>query len=104
MVSYVNFLEHVWLEIRDPMSPYLIMLSMEVFSRLLQSSFEEGNIGFLPKTEEIGISHLMFTDDVMIFFDGSASSLQAIIEVLEHFADWSGLNMNKEKTQLFLWV
>ncbi|KAG2300270.1 hypothetical protein Bca52824_036742 [Brassica carinata] len=37
----------------------------------------------------------------MIFFDGGESSLHGITEVLELFASWSGLRMNKEKAQLF---
>ena len=43
----------------------------------------------------------MFADDVMVFFDGSFSSLCGIAEALDTFASWSGLNMNCEKTQIF---
>ncbi|XP_010430863.1 PREDICTED: uncharacterized protein LOC104715119 [Camelina sativa] len=56
----------------DAMSPYLFVLAMEVFS-----------------------------DDVMIFFDSNSSSLHGIYETLEDFAGWSGLHMNRDKTQLF---
>ncbi|XP_013607649.1 PREDICTED: uncharacterized protein LOC106314296 [Brassica oleracea var. oleracea] len=40
-------------------------------------------------------------DDVMMFFDGGSSSLHGIAETLDDFASWSGLSMNKDKTQLF---
>ena len=44
----------------------------------------------------------MFADDVMIFFDGSSSSLHGgIYETLDDFASWSGLQMNRHKTELF---
>lgn len=74
---------------------------MEIFSQLLLSRYETGYISFHPKTYELKISHLMFADDVMIFFDGSASSLHGINECLDDFSSWSGLQMNMNKTELF---
>ncbi|KAG7594616.1 Zinc finger CCHC-type superfamily [Arabidopsis thaliana x Arabidopsis arenosa] len=85
----------------DPLSPYLFVLAMEVFSKLTTSRFDSGYINYHPNTTDLRISHLMFADDVMIFFDGSSSSLHGIYETLEDFAGWSGLNMNRDKTVLF---
>lgn len=85
----------------DPLSPYLFVLSMEVFSKLMHSRFDSGYISYHPKTIELKISHLMFADDVMVFFDGSSSSLHGIYETLDDFAGWSGLQMNREKTTLY---
>ena len=85
----------------DPLSPYLFVLAMECLSRLLTARFDAGNIGYHPRTENVKISHLMFADDVMIFFDGSSNSLHGIAECLDDFASWSGLSMNTTKTELF---
>ena len=85
----------------DPLSPYLFVLAMECLSRLLRSRYEAGVIGYHPRTEELMISHLMFADDVMIFFDGTSNSLHGISECLDDFASWSGLHMNTTKTELF---
>ncbi|XP_013713803.1 uncharacterized protein LOC106417565 [Brassica napus] len=86
----------------DPLSPYLFVLAMEVFSSLLASRFDLGYIAYHPNTSELQLSHLMFADDVMIFFDGGAASLHAISETLDDFAGWSGLNVNRYKSELFL--
>lgn len=85
----------------DPLSPYLFVLAMEGLSRLLLSRYEVGIIGFHPRTEQFKISHLMFADDVMVFFDGMSKSLHGITECLDDFASWSGLHMNNTKTELF---
>ncbi|XP_056862412.1 uncharacterized protein LOC130510091 [Raphanus sativus] len=85
----------------DPLSPYLFVLAMEGLSRLLLSRYEEGLIGYHPGTVNLKISHLMFADDVMVFFDGTSSSLHGISECLDDFATWSGLQMNPSKTELF---
>ncbi|KAG7547838.1 Reverse transcriptase domain [Arabidopsis suecica] len=86
----------------DPLSPYLFVLAMEVFSNLLRSRFDAGYIHYHPNTSELSISHLMFADDVMVFFDGGSSSLHGISETLDDFASWSGLQVNKAKTLLYL--
>ena len=86
----------------DPLSPYLFVLAMECLSRLLLSRYEAGTIGYHPRTEELKISHLMFADDVMVFFDGKSNSLHGIAECLDDFASWSGLRMNNNKTELFI--
>ena len=85
----------------DPLSPYLFVLAMEVFSRLLKSRYESGYIQYHPNAEPVNISHLMFADDVMVFFDGSSSSLHGISESLDDFATWSGLHINQNKSELF---
>nr|CAA66812.1 non-ltr retrotransposon reverse transcriptase-like protein [Arabidopsis thaliana] len=86
----------------DPLSPYLFVLAMEVFSSLLKARFDAGYIQYHPKTADLSISHLMFADDVMVFFDGGSSSLHGISEALDDFASWSGLHVNKDKTNLYL--
>lgn len=53
----------------DALSPYLFFLVMEVFTNLLQSRFISRNIGFHSNTAELNISHIMFANNVMIFFD-----------------------------------
>lgn len=96
-----NFRSSRGLRQSDPLSPYLFILAMEVFSSLLQSRFDGGYIHYHLGTADLKVTHLMFADDVMIFFDGGSSSLHGVSEALEDFASWYGLRINTAKTQLF---
>lgn len=96
-----NFISTKGLRQGDPLSPYLFVLAMECFSSLLHSRFEAGYIHYHPRTSDLKLSHLMFADDVMIFFDGGSSSLHGVTEALDDFASWSGLRINPQKSQLF---
>lgn len=86
----------------DPLSPYLFVLAMEVLAQMLNSSFNTGLIGYHPAALNPPITHLAFADDVMIFFDGQVNSLQNISLTLDRFSAWSGLSMNRSKTELFV--
>lgn len=43
----------------------------------------------------------MFADDAIVFFKGTGKSLHGILECLDDFAYWSGLQMKPAKTELF---
>lgn len=85
----------------DPLSPYLFVMAIEVFAKLLDSKFSAWIIGHHPQAEDPRISHLAFADDVMIFFDGSPISLKGITETLDEFHMISGLQMNREKSRVY---
>lgn len=42
----------------DPLSPYLFVLSMEVFSCLFNNAEANGSLPFNPKCKKTGINHL----------------------------------------------
>ena len=86
----------------DPLSPSLFVMAMEVYSNLLKSRFESERIGYHPLGRNPAVTHLAFADDIIILFDGKGTSLQSIADSLEVFKDISGLQMNKDKTDLFI--
>ena len=55
----------------DPLSPYLFILGMEILSILLRRVVAEGLISGCTLTSRDGtvcsISHLLFTDDTLVF-------------------------------------
>lgn len=62
----------------------------------------EGKFGFHPMCKEIGLTHLSFADDIMVFMDGQAASLKGVMDVLDSFGCMSGLKINAEKSSLFI--
>ena len=44
-----------------------------------------------------------FANDTTLMLDGSQHSLQTALNVLEVFGDFSGLQMNREKTKV-IWI
>ena len=63
----------------DPLSPYLFVLGMEVLSILLQRAMAGGYIiGCHLRgrgDDELSISHLLFTDDTIVFCEASKDQL-----------------------------
>ena len=83
----------------DPIAPYLFLLVAEIWSLLIEKN---------PDIKGIQVGKQMikvtqFADDTTLLLDGSSSSLQATLNVLESFGSLSGLKVNSEKTKL-VWI
>lgn len=52
--------------------------------------------------KEIGLTHLSFAYDIMVFMDGQEASLEGVMEVLDMFGCISGMKINAEKSSLFI--
>lgn len=48
---------------------------MEILSRLLDHAFLAKKINFHPLCDKIGLTHLCFANDLIIFFDASPHSV-----------------------------
>ena len=86
----------------DPISSSLFVLAMDILSKELDKAVLEGRIGAHPACNDPLVSHLSFTDDVLIFFDGLAPSMRGILDVLREFQRNSGLALNLRKTSVFI--
>lgn len=85
----------------DPLSPYLFVLVMNCLSLALDRAAASGLFHYHPRCERTKLTHLSFADDLLIFSDGSLSSVQAILSVLKDFELRSGLAISIQKTSLF---
>lgn len=74
---------------------------MEVLSRLLDKAETDGHFTLHPLCSTPKLTHLLFADDLLVFFDGSRTSTEGIKTVMNRFKDWSGLDINESKSEIF---
>lgn len=83
------------------LSPYLYVIVSNVLSKLINRAMVEESIRFHPHCKDVSLSHLSFADDIVVFTDGTAESLQGTLQVFERFAAISGLRINIAKSTVF---
>jgi hypothetical protein len=88
----------------DPLSPFLFVLVMEAFSRMISAMYSRGLIsGFSVGSREhdrVEVSHLLFADDTLIFCGTDASQIGYFEALLVCFEVVSGLKVNLAKSVL----
>ncbi|XP_026458833.1 uncharacterized protein LOC113359390 [Papaver somniferum] len=84
-----------------PISPYLFVLAMEMLSATLLQQVKIQKFGFHPICKLTSLTHLCCADDVMIFFKGSIAVASSLKEALVEFSNYTGLEINNQKTSLF---
>jgi len=84
------------------MSSHLFVLIMDILAKSLDKGALTNRFQLHPKCLVPMFTHLSFADDVLVFFDGSDSSLEGILCILDEFKQGSGLGINRHKTSLLL--
>ncbi|XP_022857247.1 uncharacterized protein LOC111378307 [Olea europaea var. sylvestris] len=85
----------------DPFSPFLFVLCLEYFSRMIKASTNDSEFNYHPKSSPLKITHLAFADDLMLFARGDVMSVQILMDCLTNFGFASGLRMNTLKSSLY---
>ncbi|XP_056688055.1 uncharacterized protein [Spinacia oleracea] len=85
----------------DPMSPYLFALGMEYLSRSLAVATSEGRFNFHPRCKKLGISHMMFADDLLMFARADVPSVNSLFGAFLKFSAASGLSANLHKSDVY---
>lgn len=76
------------------MSPLLFILCMEYFSRLMTYVGKQPEFTFHRRCKSLGLNHLCFANDVILFCKGDFKSIQMMLQGINLFADTSGLKAN----------
>ena len=88
----------------DPISPYLFVLGMEVLSALIRRVVEGGFISGCRlrgrEGMEMNVSHLLFVDDTIIFYEARKEHLTHLGWILGWFEATFGLRINLAKSEL----
>ncbi|GKD82445.1 RNA-directed DNA polymerase, eukaryota, reverse transcriptase zinc-binding domain protein, partial [Tanacetum coccineum] len=86
----------------DPLSPYLFTLVMEVFNLIIQQEIKENRrFKYHHGCKELEITHLCFTDDLLVLCHGDVNSVNVIKKALDKFSSVSGLCHNLGKSTIF---
>ena len=86
----------------DPLSSYIFVLCMEYLGHLIKQNCVEG--GWTPMKafkNNLGISHLLFADDILLFGKVNLAAYEAILEVLGKFCVESGQKISLEKSRVY---
>ncbi|GKA57864.1 putative RNA-directed DNA polymerase, eukaryota, reverse transcriptase zinc-binding domain protein [Tanacetum coccineum] len=87
---------------RDHLSPFLFIIIMEGLHRLITDSVQSGLIrGITFGFSNLTLSHLFFTDDVVITTDWSRRDMDNIIRFFQVFYLASGLKLNIHKSNIY---
>ena len=83
------------------LSRYLYVIVSNVLSKLHNKAIMVGNIGYHPMCRVVNLSHLSFADDIVVFTDGSPTSLTGTLDSFRDFASMSELCINVAKSTIF---
>jgi hypothetical protein len=87
----------------DPPSPYLFLFVVDGLSRLIQRGVDMGQINELKICRNSpGISHLLFTDDSILFFEANVEQATRVKSVLNTYEKAIGQMLSSEKCSLLL--
>jgi hypothetical protein len=85
---------------RDPLSPMLFILVMDVLFYLLKKAANDGLLKPLPANSELSRTSL-YANDVVIFLHLVASNIEITTDILKFFGGALGLKTNMEISSVF---
>lgn len=78
----------------DPISPYLFIIAMEVFSMLFDWKVEQSGFDIHPRCKNLKLHHLAFADDLFLVTAATEKSFQVINTAIREFGELTGLIPN----------
>lgn len=87
---------------KNSLSLSIFVIIMDYLSRVLTKFYYEHVVKYHPKCRKIFLSHLLFTDDIMIFSHASLKFTQNLKLAMDLFSSNSGLFINMNKSEIFL--
>jgi hypothetical protein len=83
-----------------PLSPLLFLLVAEILSRYLTEAKVGGCFSGIKISNRMAITHLLFMDDILIFFDGSKRDADLLSKGLTLFKIETGMKINAQKSNI----
>jgi hypothetical protein len=83
-----------------PLSPYLLIIVLEVLARAIQQQKEIKGIQI--GKQEVKIS--LFADDIIVYISDSKNSTRELLDLINSFSEVSGYKINSNKSMAFLYI
>lgn len=85
----------------DPISPLLFVICMEYLSRVLLKMSEMTQFQFHPRCREVRMTHMCFTDDLILCCKAEFPSAYLILRAFKFLSDSSVLEANVGKSAVY---
>ncbi|KAK4371303.1 hypothetical protein RND71_010778 [Anisodus tanguticus] len=85
----------------DPISSSLFAIAMEYLSINLRGLKDIKEFHYHPKCSRLGLTHLSFADDLLLFARGDLPSVSALHQCCMQFSEASGLQENMTKSSVY---
>eukprot|EP00253_Pinus_taeda_P026164 PITA_26164 len=87
----------------DPLSPFLFILVAEGLGRFIKKERETNRIkGLKLWGNNLPLTHQQFVDDIMLFGEPTVKEVRHLRRILDLFAEASGLEINRDKSCVFI--
>eukprot|EP00253_Pinus_taeda_P009011 PITA_09011 len=87
----------------DPLSPFLFILATEGLGRFIKKEREANRIkGLKLWGNNLPLTHQQFVDDIMLFGEPTVKEVKHLRRILDLFAEASGLEINRDKSCVFI--
>ena len=84
----------------NPISPFIFILAMNYFSRLLKHLEKRQMIKVISFNSECNLTHILFVDDILLFIEDDNFYINNLQMALELFKKASDLNINLAKSTI----
>ncbi|XP_026416499.1 uncharacterized protein LOC113311932 [Papaver somniferum] len=86
----------------DPLSPIFFVIAEDALSRSLSKMVEENKIMLMVNIRGVHPTHILFADDVFLFFNGHKRNIQKVMKLLQDYQSSSDQVINQMKSKLFV--
>lgn len=101
-VPQLRFYSYLGIRQGYPLFPYLFIIYAEALSCILNRAISEGSLSSVSMGRgSIGINHLFFADESIIFCKANSIKWSRLLYLLEKYEIAFGQKLNKEKTSIF---
>lgn len=86
----------------DPLSPYIFILCMEYLGHLIEKKCVNGDwVPLKASKDNLGFSHLLFANDIILLSKADEHGCEAILDVLEKFCREFGQKISLDKSRIY---